>query len=48
MFLACLKRQLDDVTAVEAIGWVRRHIRGAVETDEQEDYVKRFQAANVG
>lgn len=43
-FMACLARKLKGLSGDEAISWVRRYIPNAVETPEQEQFVRGFEA----
>jgi protein-tyrosine phosphatase len=42
MFAACLARRALGLGGQEALDWVRSHLRGAVETPEQEEVVRAF------
>ena len=42
MFAACLARELKDIGAEEAIAWVRRFIPNAIDTDYQEQFVRKY------
>lgn len=42
LFLACLAKQVLNLTGDEAILWVRQYVPGAVETDEQRQLVRIF------
>lgn len=41
-FLACLAQLQQGLSAPEAVDWVRRFIPGAVETEDQEQFVEAF------
>ncbi len=41
-FMACMARQMMGLSGDEAIGWVRRYIPGAVETELQEKLVREY------
>jgi protein-tyrosine phosphatase len=47
-FSACLARRVLNLTGDEALAWIRRYIRGAVETREQEEVVRRFRSSQPG
>lgn len=39
MFLALMARRILDLEGEEAIDWVRQHVKGAVQTEDQKNYV---------
>ena len=43
MFAACLAIDILGLSGDAAISWVRKHIDGAVETEEQEEVVRKYQ-----
>ncbi|NPA06235.1 MAG: hypothetical protein GXO54_02400 [Chloroflexi bacterium] len=42
LFLACWAQEALNMSPEAALGWVRRYIPGAVETREQEDFVRAW------
>ena len=44
MFGACMARHVLGLDGTEALRWIRKHLAGAVETWEQEELVRRFDA----
>ncbi len=46
LFLACLIGRVSPLSGSECIRWVRRSVSGAVESDEQREFVASFLAAH--
>jgi protein-tyrosine phosphatase len=44
---ACLAKRVKGITGEQAINWIRQSVPGAVETDEQEQFILDFNAKEV-
>jgi hypothetical protein len=42
MFMVCVAKTVLDIPTDEALKWLRRYIQGAVETPEQEKFIRNF------
>ena len=39
---ACMARILFKFSGVDALQWIRKYIPGAVQTEDQEEYVRKY------